>query len=162
MKTSDTGTHMICEFEGFRDHLYDDVAGHCTIGYGHLVHHGPTDGRPEEEPFKNGISHARAVEIMKDDIHSRAEIYVLQSVTVPLTQQQFDALVSLCFNIGGSSFMGSTLVKELNANNYQAARGEFMRWIRAGGQRNAGLISRRGKEAALFGTIIEAAEGATA
>lgn len=156
MKISDAGTRLIMDFEGFRDAMYEDVAGHCTIGYGHLVHRGGIDGRPEEEPFKNGLNNAAAMRLLQEDIRTKAEIYVNHAVTVPLTQHQFDALCSLCFNIGGDAFTGSTLVKELNSGNYNAARGEFMRWIRAGGQRNTGLITRRGKEAALFGMIVEA------
>jgi lysozyme len=162
MKISDSGVRLISEFEGFRDAMYEDVAGHCTIGYGHLVHLGPIDGRAEEEPFKNGISNGAALRLLQEDIGSKAEVYVKEAVTVLLTQPQFDALCSLCFNIGGSAFMGSTLVKELNGGNYNAARGEFMRWIRAGGQRSTGLIARRGKEAALFGMIVEVAKEATA
>ena len=71
-------------------------------------------------------------------------------VKVPLTQNQFDALVSFVFNIGDGAFAASTLLRYLNKGRYQEAAVEFMRWIHAGGKRLDGLIRRRRAEQELF------------
>ena len=80
------------------------------------------------------------------------EACVNKSVVANLTQNEFDALCSLCFNIGCPNFSGSTLVKLLNESNYDAASIEFRRWDKQKGQVLAGLSKRRAKEALLFET----------
>ena len=75
---------------------------------------------------------------------------VNNAVTVPLSQNQFDALVSLAYNIGTNAFSKSTLVKKLNANDNRAAADQFDVWVNAGGKRMQGLVNRRAKEKALF------------
>ena len=69
---------------------------------------------------------------------------------MPLSQSQFDALVSLVFNIGGGAFRKSTLLQKLNAGDYAGASNEFMRWIKAKGRVLGGLVTRRAAERALF------------
>lgn len=71
-------------------------------------------------------------------------------IKVPLTQQEFDALCSLCFNIGCSAFSGSTLAKRLNDSDYDAARGQFRVWNKQNHKELAGLTKRRAAEAELF------------
>jgi len=78
------------------------------------------------------------------------ETAVNNAVTVPLSQNQFDALVSLAYNIGTNAFSKSTLVKKLNANDNRAAADQFDVWVNAGGKRMQGLVNRRAKEKALF------------
>jgi lysozyme len=78
------------------------------------------------------------------------EAAVNNAVTVPLSQNQFDALVSLAYNIGTNAFSGSTLVKKLNSNDFRGAADQFDVWVNAGGKRMQGLVNRRGKEKALF------------
>lgn len=75
---------------------------------------------------------------------------VNKHVTAQVLQQEFDALCSLCFNIGCKQFSGSTLVKLLNSNNFDAASKEFGRWNKQHGEVLAGLTNRRAKEAQLF------------
>lgn len=77
---------------------------------------------------------------------------VNRAVTVPMTQEEFDALASLCFNIGCKAFSGSTLVKLLNAGDYDGASGQFKRWDKQSGKVLAGLTRRRSAEEALFET----------
>src|SRR3954468_22292218 len=96
---SGEGARFIGRFEGFRGQMYNDAAGHCTIGYGHLVHRGPIDGSEAAE-FKHGIGEERALAILRQDAASAAAA-VRECVEVPLTQPQFDALVSFTFNLGG-------------------------------------------------------------
>jgi lysozyme len=78
------------------------------------------------------------------------EAAVNNAVTVPLNQNQFDALVSLAYNIGTNAFSKSTLVKKLNANDIRGAADQFDVWVNAGGKRMQGLVNRRAKEKALF------------
>src|SRR5918995_4220849 len=95
---SDNGARFIARFEGFRSNLYDDAAGHCTIGYGHLVHRGRCDGSELAE-LRAGISEERALQLLRADAAAAADA-VGRSVSVPLTEHQFDALVSFTFNVG--------------------------------------------------------------
>lgn len=145
---SERGLRLIGRFEGFVPHLYDDVAGHCTIGYGHLVHLGRCDGREPAE-FRAGIDEQRALELLREDAAGAAAA-VRAAVAVPLTQEQFDALVSFVFNVGAGAFARSTLLRRLGAGAYDAVPVELVRWVHAGGAVSAGLAARRRAEAALF------------
>jgi lysozyme len=150
ISTSERGIDFIKKAEGFRAHLYNDVAGHCTIGYGHLVHLEPTDGRAEEQPFAAGITEAAAEELLRADVRAKAEHYIRIAVKVPLEQCQFDALCSFTYNLGGKAFMSSTLLKKVNDRDFGAAAMEFGRWVHAGGHIVDGLIKRRSAEAQMF------------
>jgi GH24 family phage-related lysozyme (muramidase) len=139
---------MIARFEGFRPHLYNDAAGHCTIGFGHLVHHGPCDGT-EAEHLRAGLSRQDALALLREDVAAKAGL-VRDAVKVPLNQRQFDALVSFVFNVGEGNFGRSTLLRRLNAGKYDAVPAELRRWVKAGGRTLQGLVRRRAAEAALF------------
>jgi lysozyme len=139
-RTSDEGLRLIADFEGVRLTAYRDPVGVLTIGWGHTG----SDVTPGLT-----ITRERALELLRQDVH-KAEEVVVAAVKVPLTRGQFDALVSLTFNIGAAAFRGSTLLRELNAGRYDRAAGEFDRWTRAGGRVLAGLVRRRAAERALF------------
>jgi lysozyme len=145
---SPAGVQFIARFEGFRGALYDDAAGHCTIGFGHLVHHGRTNGTEPAE-FRKGISKERALELLADDAAKAAKA-VVERVNVPLAQHQFDALVSFVFNLGAGAFAESTLLRELNAGRYDAVPPQLDRWVKAGGKTLQGLVRRRNAEGVLF------------
>jgi len=147
-RLSDRGVDFIARFEGFRGTLYNDPAGHCTIGYGHLVQRGGCDGSEPAE-LRAGISRQRAAQLLRTDA-AVAEGAVRDSVRVDLTQQQFDALVSFTFNVGAGAFRRSTLLQRLNARAYEAVPEELRRWVTAGGRRLPGLVARRTAEAKLF------------
>jgi lysozyme len=153
MVLSDEGVRLIAGFEGFRSDLYDDPAGHCTIGYGHLVHLGSCDGS-EPAAFRKGISRKRARELLRGDAAS-AEAAVGDAVKVPLSQEQFDALVSFVFNVGTGAFRRSTLLRLLNDGGYDDVPRQLDRWVKAGGKTLAGLVRRRKEEGELFasGTV---------
>lgn len=140
MKTSQHGLEFITDHEGTVLHTYKDAVGILTIGVGHT---GPD--------VKAGmtISRERAMELLADDVYE-AEHSVNTLVRVPLNQNQFDALVSFVFNVGGSAFGKSTLLKKLNAGDYEGASKEFSRWNKAGGRELLGLTKRRLAEARLF------------
>lgn len=142
MKTSDWGRKFIERFEGLYLHTYDDGAGVPTIGYGHTTRGG---GRKVTWGMK--ITPEEADSMLSDDL-GRVERDVNKLVKVPLTQNQFDALVSFHFNTGALG--SSTLLKKLNAGDYQSVSTELMKWIHAGGSVMNGLVTRRTEEGKLF------------
>lgn len=147
---SDEGAAFIGRFEGFRAELYNDPAGHCTIGYGHLVHQGACNGS-EPARFKKGLTQKQALKLLKEDA-ATAGSAVSSSVTVPLNQAQFDALVSFVFNLGAGNFRASTLLKKINARDFKAVPAELAKWVHAGDKVLQGLVTRRAAEAKLFST----------
>jgi len=95
------------------------------------------------------ISDKECDAILAQDLHA-VEKHVKDPVKVHLSQNQFDALVSLVFNIGGGAFKGSTLLKKLNAGDYAGAADQFLVWNRAGGKVLKGLTTRRESERKQF------------
>ncbi|MBN6711118.1 lysozyme [Haemophilus haemoglobinophilus] len=93
------------------------------------------------------ITQAKSREILRADL-ARFEKAVNDGVEMPLLQHQFDALVSLAFNIGEGAFKRSTLVKLLNRGDYKGAANQFLAWKNAGGRPI--LLKRREREKALF------------
>ena len=87
--------------------------------------------------------------MLTDDLLA-TEDAVKRLVNVPLTQGQFDALVSLTFNIGVAQFQKSTLLRKLNAGDLAGAAEEFLRWNKAGGKVAEGLVRRRVAEKGRF------------
>jgi lysozyme len=92
---------------------------------------------------------AEARLILERDLAQYAAV-VKKSVSVPINENQYGALVSFTYNLGPSNFLKSTLLKKLNNGDYEGAAAEFKRWNRAGGQILKGLTRRRAAEAALF------------
>ena len=144
MSVSNKGVDLICEFEGKRLSAYDDGVGVWTIGFGTIKY-------PNGVRVKKGdtCTLEQAKEYMRHDL-IEFEHTVNSSVKVPLNQNQFDALVSLAYNIGSSAFKSSTLVKKLNTGDYQGAADQFNVWVNAGGKRMQGLVNRRDREKLLF------------
>ncbi|WP_441368263.1 lysozyme [Acinetobacter lwoffii] len=144
MHVSPSGVDLICNFEGLRLKAYDDGVGVWTIGYG-------TTKYPNGIRVKKGdtctLDQAKAY--MQNDLKA-FEQTVSSAVKVPINQNQFDALVSLAYNIGSTAFKNSTLVRQLNEGNYNAAANQFNVWVNAGGKRMQGLVNRRAAERTLF------------
>ncbi|MGB8028159.1 MAG: lysozyme [Terracidiphilus sp.] len=153
MQLSAEGLDLIRRSEGFRDHVYRDVAGFPTIGYGHLVKPG--------ESFSNGLTESEAVALLASDVQG-AEQAVARLVKVALTQGQFDALVDFCFNLGAGRLAGSTLLRELNAGHHDTAAQQLLSWDHAGGVVNVGLKARREAEMKLWTAGSSATEVAAA
>ena len=139
MKFSDNGIDVIKRFEGFSSVPYRDAQG-WSIGYGHFI-------KPDET--LTAVSEEQANELLRQDA-ATASAAVSNNVTVPLTQNQFDALVSFTYNVGVTAFRNSTLLKKLNAGNYSGAADQFARWNKSGGEILAALTSRRADEQELF------------
>jgi len=143
LSMSDHGLNMLKGFEGLRLDAYRDSGGVLTIGYGHTgsdVHAG------------EHISEARATQLLRSDV-GWAENAVRQDVKVPISQNQFDALVSLTYNIGATGFKNSDVLHQLNAGNYSGAQHAFGEYVHdSQGHRLQGLVNRRSEEAQLFGS----------
>lgn len=138
MAITESTYNFIKGFEGKRNRAYKDSKGLWTIGVGHLI-------KPDEQYLKTLVLTDHDVEeLFKRDL-SWCDAAVSESVTVPLTQNQFDALYSLCFNIGADHFKNSEVVHHLNKNDYNGAADAFMHWVTP-----AVLKPRREKEKALF------------
>jgi lysozyme len=135
------GIDLIKRFEGFSDTVYICPAGYPTIGYGHLVR--------KDEDFSGGIDESQAEELLRKDV-ATAERAVLRYIKVPLTDGQFDALVSFTYNLGAGALQRSTLRRKVNYEEHCAVPAEFMRWVWAGGRKLAGLVRRREAEAVLY------------
>ena len=147
MKTSDRGIALIKTHEGVRLEAYADPGRGWaipTIGVGHTSAAGPP------EVYKGmKITQDGADAILRRDL-AKFEGYVTSAVHVPLTQGQFDALVSFTFNVGPGNLRSSTLLRKLNAGDYQGAADQFPVWNKSNKKVLPGLVKRRAAERALF------------
>ena len=143
MRTDRAGIAFIKAQEGVELKVYADPRGLPTVGIGHLVT--GQDGLN----LGDTITEAQAETFLGDDL-AAAEKAVSELITVKLTQSQFNALVSLVFNIGRTRFAASTLRRLLNCGDYSGAAEQFEKWIYAAGRKLPGLVNRRKAERALF------------
>lgn len=141
MNLSNAGLALLKQSEGYRSHVYRDVAGFPTIGYGHRLEAG--------ESYPEGITEAQASALLVADIRA-AEEAVRRLVRAPLAQGQFDALVDFCFNLGQRRLAASTLLADLNMGRYQAAAEQLLLWDHAGATENTALRARREAEFRLW------------
>ncbi len=137
------GLDLIKRFESFSPTIYICPAGYPTIGYGHVV----LD--EEKDRFANGIDQELGEELLRRDAQV-AERAILRLITVPLTDGQFDALVSFTFNLGSGALQRSTLRRKVNREEHSEVPAQLMRWIWAGGRKLKGLQRRRSAEAELY------------
>lgn len=144
MQASNNGINLIKQFEGCKLTAYQDSVGVWTIGYGWTR---PVDGKPIKAGMKIDIPIAER--LLKTGLVGY-EADVTKIVRVKLNQNQFDALVSFCYNLGARSLSTSTLLKKLNAGDYRGAADEFPKWNKAGDKVLNGLTARRGAERELF------------
>lgn len=147
MITSPDGIDFIKSFEGFKGKSYPDPktgGAPYTIGYGTTVYPNGTKVRLGET-----ISESTALAFLTTNL-TAFENAVNTLVTVSLNQNQFDALVSFTYNLGRANFASSTLLKLLNAGDYDGASKQFIRWVSPGSSVEKGLTIRRKAEAELF------------
>lgn len=138
MAIAESTLSFITNEEGFRNKAYKDSKGLLTIGVGHLI-------KTDEEHLLNAtLTDDQVKELLRSDLKWCSEA-VETSVKVPLTQKQYDALYSLCFNIGETNFKKSTVVKKINENDLKGAADAIEMW-----NKPAVLIPRRKREKALF------------
>ena len=139
MKISAEGLALIKKFEGLELTAYQCAAGVWTIGYGHTK-----DVQEGDEWSEAHADHMLEVEL------EEFEEYINDNVTVALSQNQFDALVSWVYNLGPANLKASTMLKVLNSGDYEGVPAQIQRWNKAGGKVLEGLIRRRKAEALLF------------
>lgn len=145
MEISKEGLELIKKHEGYRAEVYLDPVRLPTAGVGHLMSEGelrmwPVGSSPPPEQLDLWL---------REDL-LEAQDAVRTMVRVPLSQEAFDALVSLVFNIGSPAFKKSTLLRLVNQGQYAAAAQQFSRWTFAKGKQLPGLVKRRADEARLF------------
>ena len=129
---------FITKEEGLRNKAYKDSKGLWTIGVGHLI-------KPSEQHLlTTTLTDEQVEELLQSDLKWCSEA-VENNVKVPLTQNQYDALYSLCFNIGETNFRKSTVLRKINENDLQGAADAILMW-----NKPEVLINRRKRERALF------------
>lgn len=139
MRIGKNGLDLIKSFEGLRLEAYLCPAGVPTIGYGHTS--GVVIGQK--------ITEQQAEDFLRQDLET-TEAAVNSYVMVPLTQNQYDALVSFTFNLGPGNLKMSHLLRYVNEGEFQNAANEFERWVFARGEKLNGLVRRREAEKVLF------------
>ena len=133
---SATALVAIALHEGYKENAYIPLAGDSpTIGFG------TTSG----VKLGDRTSPEKALQVALRDIQ-KFEGALKQCVKVPLTQGEYDAYISLSYNIGSGNFCRSTLVKKLNGQDYEGACKEILRWDQFQGKRLPGLTKRRQEE----------------
>lgn len=145
MKLDSNGYKLIQGFEGLKLSAYKDSAGIPTIGYGNIA-------------YENGSKVKMGDKISQDNADllfqyfaNRFASQVDAVVTATVNQNQFNAMVSLAYNIGIGAFSKSTLLKKVNKNSCDPTiKDEFMKWKLAGGKVIQGLINRREKESKIY------------
>lgn len=139
-KTNRKGIDLIKKAEGLRLQAYYCPAGVLTIGYGHTG---------DDVHLYQEITEAQATALLEKDLQ-RFESAVESAVDVPITDDQFAALVSFVYNNGADAFRKSTLLKLLNQGKHAEAGDQLLRWVWAGGKKLVGLENRRKAERELY------------
>lgn len=150
MTTSKKGLELIKEFEGFRENPYLCSSGVPTIGFGTTVYPNGQKVTLRDMP----VDKNQAELFLKNDV-KKFENAVNGRIKRALNQNQFDALISITYNIGDTAFEESTLAKRIDKDpNDPNIQVQFLRWNKSDGVVNAGLIKRRKKEAKLYFTPV--------
>lgn len=153
MLLSAKGERFIMNEEGFRKNKqglhvpYKCAAGKWTLGYGEVV------GEEGAEKFKDGITEEEAVKRFRVKVKQFVDA-MNKAIRVPVTQNQFDALVSLAYNNGADAIAKSTCVRLINNRLFTQAADEFPKWCHCNGEVNKGLVARRKREQKIFNTKV--------
>ena len=145
MKISPRGLELIKDFEGFSSSAYLDVVNIPTIGWGNTFYEDGTKVKLGDQ-----ISKTDALKLLEVVANRDFADKIFPSIKVKVSQNQFDAMVSLAYNIGTGAFLKSTLLKKVNAGDFTGAGEEFLRWNKANGKEVLGLTRRREREKQLF------------
>lgn len=136
------GVALVQQHEGTVRKVYLDPVNIPTVCTGHT-------GTVTRKDLGKTFTSVRCAELLRQDLRA-AEAGVKRAVRVPITQWQYDVLVSFTFNVGEANLKGSTLVRKLNAGDCLGAAREFDRWVYARGQKLPGLVTRRAEERKIF------------
>ena len=159
MKVSQKCIDQIKRDEGVRNRPYQCPALLWTVGVGHVIdpnHAKVPMANRKQLPIPAGwdrvLSNEEIDEILRKDL-ARFEQGVSRLITAPLTQGQFDALVSFSFNVGLGNLQNSTLRMKVNRQDYEGAAEQFLVWTKAGGKVLPGLVKRRTHEKEMFESV---------
>lgn len=149
------GLDAIVRHEGLVLTPYKDVAGFLTIGVGHLLTRSELSSGKirlglEAVKWDKGITREQAMQLLRQDLYRAEQAVFTDTGRIPLTDAQFDALVSLVFNIGVGAYEGSTLRRLMLQGHLDQVPIQMRRWNRAGGRVIPGLARRREQEASLW------------
>lgn len=151
MQLSDSGFELIAEFEGFRSAPYLDAVGVPTIGYGNTYY---LDGRKvkmTDTPISKDEAKALKLAIINQDFSPAVNAMFADEIAQgQITQNMFDALISLAYNIGTGALAKSSIYRHIKAGDYQKAGQAFLLYNKAGGRVLNGLVRRREAEKQLF------------
>lgn len=154
---SDKGVEFVAYWEGFVPKPEPDPVGHCTVGYGHLLHRGACTNADYNSVWIDGqkqpgvLTKEEAMKLLKKDLtYFALEVKERTSIWYKLKQNERDALVSFAYNVGLGAYGDSTLLKKLNKGDKPGAADEFLRWVYADGVKLPGLERRRKAERAMF------------
>lgn len=140
LKPSEACIELIKQFEGYSNNAYKDIRGIWTVGYG-------VTGPSITADSTMGLPEALEGLLVRCNILANQ---LSNLIHVPMSQNQADAIISLCYNIGITAFAGSTLLKQLNLKNFIYAGNEILKWDHANGMVIDGLRRRRDAEYKLF------------
>jgi lysozyme len=135
--------------EGWVAKLYNDPAGYCTIGYGHLIALRRCDGT-EPPDWRDGITRDEGTALLVDDMRLAEIAVVANTGTIVLTDGQYAALCDFIFNVGATNYRNSTLRRRILSGELRDVPLQFRRWTKGGGQVLPGLVARREREIELF------------
>lgn len=145
MKCSQKGLDIIKSFEGLRLKAYQDQIWVWTIGYGTTYY---ADGRKVK--MGDVITKEQAEAELRHYVNDKCRL-INEALKNCLNQNQYDAICSFVYNLGIGAFNKSTLLKKINVNpDDPMIKGEFMKWVKAGGRTLPGLIKRRAQEAEIY------------
>jgi GH24 family phage-related lysozyme (muramidase) len=147
---SSAGASFIAYYEGFEPTPDEDPTGNCTIGYGHLIHRGACTSVDYED--WGTITRSRGLDLLREDANRFASGIRSSIPTTPLSQSEFDALVSFSYNIGLGGFNNSKVREDLVASpvQYGSVPEHMLNWVSAGGTPLCGLYKRRVNEGEMF------------
>lgn len=154
MNASAIGLNLIKENESVKREMYHDQVGLPTIGVGHLLTRSELSSGKIQlggEPIRwsEGLTDTEVNAILSADV-SQVERAIALWVRVPLSQFEFDALVSFVFNIGSEAFAKSTLLRRLNEDKFATVPNEMRKWIYSKGVKLLALVDRREREIAMW------------
>lgn len=142
---SENAIDLIKKWEKFRSKTYLCSSGKKTIGYGTRIEFHP-------ELSNACISESKAIQLLKNDLNRDVVTAINKFVKIPLKQNQYDALVSLIYNIGRGKFINSKLLKDINSNNVESLKQNWSEFRKSNGEVSSGLEKRRFEEIILFST----------
>lgn len=147
MKLSTDGLTFIQNMEAWRSKPYQDEGGIWTVGYGHVI---PI--KILANYMKRALTKVEGAQLLASDVGTAETLVAKLLPNMSLTQTQYDALVSLVFNIGGYAFSTSTMRRLLQSGHLSDAAKEFDRWVYVKRVKSTGLVKRRRTERLLFET----------